>query len=321
MHARRSSFSRWFPAIAGITVLAAVPVLLAQPPAGPPGGRASAPAATLDRIRDSGRIRIGYRTDAPPFSYTDDAGKAAGYSVALCQRIAEALAKVPGLASATAEWIPVSVGDRFGAVREGRIDLLCGAETVTLARRTEVSFSIPIFPGGIGAVLRADAPARLQEVLSGRGQIFRPTWRASAALVLQARAFSAVSGTTADTWLTQRIKDLEVIADISRVSDHGAGIQAVLDRRSDAFFAERAVLLDAARRHPSAHNLRVLDRLFTYEPLALPFERADEEFRQVVDRTLSGLYTSGQVGDLYTRWFGEPDESALTFFRWNTLTN
>jgi hypothetical protein len=31
------------------------------------------------------------------------------------------------------------------------------------------------------------------------------------------------------------------------------------------------------------------------------------------------LYRSLQIGTLYARFFGEPDESAVTFFRWNAL--
>jgi ABC-type amino acid transport substrate-binding protein len=306
--------------VCAIALLGAAPLMLAQKPAAPAAPPTSAAAAgTLARIRDAGRIKIGYRTDARPFSYRDESGQAAGYTVTLCQQIADAAKGEPGLSSLTAEWVPVTVDDRFQALTQGQIDLLCGAETVTLARRSEVSFSIPIFPGGIGVLVRTDAPARLREVLSGRGQPYRPIWRASAAQVLQARAFTAIEGTTSEKWLTERIKELQVIAGISRVSGYDEGIQGVLDRRSDAFFAERAVLLDATRRHAAARDLVVLDRLFTYEPLALAFGRGDEDFRLLVDRTLSRLYGSGGMGGLYTKWFGEPDSSTLSFFRWNTL--
>jgi hypothetical protein len=33
------------------------------------------------------------------------------------------------------------------------------------------------------------------------------------------------------------------------------------------------------------------------------------------------LYTSPEFGTLYTKWFGDPDEDTLTFFRWNALPN
>ena len=63
----------------------------------------------------------------------------------------------------------------------------------------------------------------------------------------------------------------------------------------------------------------VLDRLFTSEPLALTFARDDEDFRLVVDRALSRLFRSSDFHDVYMKWFGEPDESALTFFRQTAL--
>jgi ABC-type amino acid transport substrate-binding protein len=293
-----------------MALVAAVPLAAAQP--------SPAPVGTLDRIRDSGRIRLGYRTDARPFSYLDDAGNAAGYSIALCGRIADAVKNELRLPGLDVRWVPVTAQDRFRAVQQGGIDVLCGADTVTLERRRDVAFSIPVFPGGIGALLRADAPARLREVLDGRGQTFRPTWRAAATQVLHSRAFSAVAGTTAETWLTERIKDLDVVTTLSPAVTYDAGVQAVLDRRVDALFGERAILLDAAHRSRGPH-LIVAGRLFTYEPLALTLARDDERFRLLVDGVLAKFYASGGLGALYTTWFGEPDESALTFFRWNTL--
>jgi putrescine:ornithine antiporter len=273
---------------------------------------------TLDRIREAGQIRLGYRTDAPPFSYRDNSGQAAGYSVALCQQLVDAVKARAGLGGANAAWVPMAADDRFRALEQNRVDVLCGADTVTLERRSAISFSLPIFPGGIGVLVRSDAPARLQDVLSGRGQTLHPTWRASATQVLQARGFSVVAGTTTEEWLTGRIRDLEVISNVSPVSSYSAGVQAVLDRRSDALFGERAVLLDLARRQTPAGNLRVLNRQFTYEPLALAFQRNDDDFRLLVDRVLSRIYST-EANRLYTNWFGEPDEITLAFFRWNTL--
>jgi putrescine:ornithine antiporter len=277
---------------------------------------AEATAGTLDRIREAGRLTLGYRTDARPFSYRDESGKAAGYSVALCEKIAEQVKAELGLSTLALEWVPVTLEDRFGGVQQGRIDLLCGASTASLARMKEVSFSVPIFPGGIGALLRADAPAGLRDVLAGRPPS-GPIWRGNPAQVLQAKTFSVVTGTTSEKWLAERLDTLRIDARVAPVPDYEAGINRVLDRSSDVLFGERAIILDAARRGPSARNLTVLDRLFTYEPIALAFARGDEDFRVVVDRTLSRLYASKEFGDLYANWFGKPDEQTRTFFRWS----
>ena len=82
-----------------------------------------------------------------------------------------------GLATLTVEWVPVEADDRFSGLQQGKVDLLCGADTETLARRASVDFSIPIFPGGIGALLRADA-ARGSRRSSRDRPHQRPNWRA-----------------------------------------------------------------------------------------------------------------------------------------------
>lgn len=280
---------------------------------------APVPQTTLERIRAAGSIRFGYRTDAQPFSYRDDSGAAAGYTVALCAKVAEQVKAELGLAALAVEWIPVTLDSRFGDLRDGRVDLLCGADTATLSRRQEVSFSLPIFPGGIGGLVRSDAPTRLQLTLEGRPLPGQPLWRGNPAQVLQHKTFSAVAGSTTETWLLSRIATFDIIARAVTVESYDAGVARVLDRSSDVLFGDRAILLDAARRSGAAEDLKVLDRLFTVEPIALGLARGDEDFRLLVDRTLSGFYATGDFGQLYTETFGEPDERVLLFFRMNTL--
>jgi ABC-type amino acid transport substrate-binding protein len=283
-------------------------------------GAAPTSAATLDRIKETGKITLGYRTDAQPFSYSDQSGAAAGYSTALCQKIADQVKGELGLATLTVVWTPVTLADRFSAVQQGKVDLLCGADTVTLARRKEVAFSIPIFASGIGALLRADAPAALRQILAEGQPPSHPVWRASPArTLLEKKTFTIVAGTTGASWLAGRLDAFQISATVAPVDGYDAGIGRVLDRSSDVFFGDRALLLEAARRNASAGNLVVLDRLYTNEPLALALARNDDDFRLVVDKTLSGLLVSKDFDGWYLKWFGEPDESALAFFRTNVL--
>jgi len=276
-------------------------------------------AGTLDRIKEASKITLGYRTDARPFSF-DDSGAPAGYSVALCQKIADQVKTELGLSTLASQWVPVTLADSFSAVQQGKIDLLCGADTVTLSRRKEVSFSIPIFPSGMGALLRADAPAALRQILAEGQPPSRPVWRGSPArTLLENKTFTVVTGTTGPAWLADRIDAFQISATVAPVDSYDAGIKRILDRSSDVFFGDRAILLETARRSSSASNLVVLDRLFTYEPLALALARSDDEFRLIVDKGLSELFASKGFDDLYLKWFGEPDQSARTFFRMSAL--
>lgn len=279
---------------------------------------AAASADTMDRIRESGKLALGYRTDARPFSYMDASGNPAGYAIALCEAVSGAVKTESGNESLAVQWVPVTVEDRFTAVSQSKIDLLCGPDAETLERRKEVAFSIPVFQGGIGAIVRADAPAPLRDVLSGRPPS-GPTWRGSPARILDQKTFSAVAGTRSESWLNEKIHEFQIAATVMTVDSYEAGITSVLDGGASAFFADRAVLVDAAQSSASADELLVIERLFTHEPIALALTRDDDDFRLVVDRALSKLYTSAEFESLYLKWFGQPDDATKSYFRMNAL--
>ena len=223
--------------------------------------KTQAPADTLARVRQTGTFRLGYYADAGPFSYQDETGKPAGYAISLCQQIAKDLKNEIGLPNLDVEFVLVTGADRFDAVRQGKVDLLCGPSVETFARRSQVSFSIPIFPAGLAALVRADAPAQIRDVLSEHEPPYRPLWRGSIGLALQNRTFSAVTNTTTLNWLTGKLDEFKIDAKVVPVESHDQGVQRVLNRSSDVLFGERSILLDAKKRNPAGGDLIVLDRV------------------------------------------------------------
>lgn len=277
-----------------------------------------ASAATLERIKETGRIKLGYLADARPFSYRNEAGTADGYAVALCQRIAEQVKTQLSLPQLSVDWVPVTMDNRLREVQQGNVDLLCTPTSVSLTRRQEVAFSIPIFGGGNRAVVHADDVARLRAALAENPDT-KPVWRGSpASRVLKGTTLAVVSGTTTLKWLESERAKLQVDAKITPVPDYRTGLQQLLDRKVDVFFGERAIVL-GAMDGPARQNLVILDRLFTQEQAALALARNDDDFRLLVDSTLSRIYTSNELGDLYTKWFGPFSNDARVFFLWNTL--
>jgi ABC-type amino acid transport substrate-binding protein len=270
-------------------------------------------AATMDAVQKSGKLVLGYRLDARPFSYRDAQGNAAGYSVALCRKVADDLKAELKRAALNVEFVAVSSEERFKALQQGKIHLLCDPATETLARRSAVSFSIPVFASGTGALVRSDAPARLKQVLSGL-RVSGPTWRASAYQTLEKRTFAVVSGTTGERWVTQRRSELGLNVAVIAVKDYATGLQRLAGQEADALFGDRAILLDAAKGGPSAGKVILLDRYFTRETVALGLPRGDEDFRLFVDRSLSRLFRSKEIGPLYEAHFGKPEKGALGFY-------
>jgi polar amino acid transport system substrate-binding protein len=295
--------------IRATTALALVLAALAAIPAS---------AATLDRIKETGSIKLGYLIDARPFTFRNDSGAADGFAVALCQRIAERVKSQLALPQLSVEWVPVTSESRFDSIEAGAIDLLCAPASVTLSRRQQVAFSIPVFAGGNRAILRADSGAALRDALAESAST-KPVWRGSpAAKVLQDTTFGVVSGSTAETWLKRRRATLKVNARIVTVPDYRAGMQQLKDRQIDVFFGDRVLAL-AVIDDPAREKLVILDNQFMFELAGLALARGDDDFRQLVDDALSKSYASPDFGETYKRWFGTFDDNTRNFFRWNTL--
>jgi putrescine:ornithine antiporter len=278
----------------------------------PAGAQAKpAPAGTLARIRQAGKVNLGYRTDARPFSYRDEAGNAAGFSVAMCMEVVDALKAELGLPALSVQWVPAT----FETVQQGRVDLMCAADVPTVARRQVVSFSIPIFPNGIGALVRTDASPDLRNALSGTKRT-DPTWRASASALLSKQTFSFVSQTAGEQWVRAKASEFRLTSQLVPADGYETGARRVLDHAAGVLFGDRAMLLDAAARSAEPAKLMVLDRRFTQEPLALALGRGDEDFRLFVDGALSKVYRSARFSAIYAQSFRAPDANALTFYQW-----
>ena len=246
-----------------------------------------AAAQTLDRIKETAFIRLGYLDDARPFSFASSAGKPEGYCDR-CMQLHRRGAQEGARACQTwsSEYAPVAVDFRLFAIDNARIDLLCSPTSVTLAKRKEASFSIPVFAGGVRAVMMSDAATKLRAALEAdaKAEKATPVWRGSpASRVLKGMTFAVVTGTASQKWLEGRRQALKVDAKIEPVADYHTGMRLLQERKVDAFFGDGTVVLaaiDAAARK----NYTVLDRQFTHEPYALGLAKGDDDFRAAVDR-------------------------------------
>lgn len=70
---------------------------------------------TLKEVKDSGKIKVGYRQSLPPMSFLGKDGTPSGYSVDLCNHIVAGVESKIGR-KVTVDYVPVSSEDRFEAL-------------------------------------------------------------------------------------------------------------------------------------------------------------------------------------------------------------
>lgn len=271
-------------------------------------------AQTLARIQQSGQVSLGYLADQAPFSFQASDGKPGGYAVDLCNAVVESLKTRLQFPELRAKYVRVTRANGLDMVESGQVDVLCAAVPETLKDRERVSFSIPIYVGGLGVLVRADAPPAFKKVLNGEVARTGPTWRATVNGGLQNRSYAVLQGSATESLVRERVTTMGVIAKVVPVKTYAAGVGMLESGQVDAVFGDRAMLTTLAAERNGA-ELEVLERRFTLDPAGLALQRSDENFRLAVDTALSRLYRSGDVLATYSRHFGEPTETARFLFQ------
>lgn len=264
-------------------------------------------ADTLERVRTSNTLNMGYLADLAPFT-GEEGGKPSGYAIDICQKIAERVKTGLGLGDLQVNYKVLSIGKVIEAINGGEIDLFCSPMPETLERRKSVSFSRPVYTAGLSVLVRKDAPPSLVNVLNGEAAHSGPTWRATINQGLASHTFAAMKGGVTEDWLHDKMRKLGVIATLVTVDSHEAGVKMVAEGKASAFFSERMLLQNYLQAHNASGDMMVLDRIFEIAPVAMALARGDEDFRLLLDTVISEMYQSGEMEQLYTRYFGAPGE-------------
>ena len=108
----------------------------------------------LEKVSRTGMINAGARKDATPFGYVNAQQEWTGYSLDLLELIRQQLENKLGK-EIVLHHREMNVSDRFELVKSGKVDIACGATTITQDRLTEVDFSVPYFMTGAQFLIKA----------------------------------------------------------------------------------------------------------------------------------------------------------------------
>src|SRR5438045_2536641 len=137
---------------------------------------AAAAEGTLQRIKDTQKIRLGYFEGSAPFSFTGSDKSPQGYSVDLCERVTKGIQRQLGLHRVRIVWVPLELKDRIEAIRKGRIDIECGTTTWSFTRQKLVDFSLITFVDGASLLATNDSGIkRISDVEGKRVAVIRGT--------------------------------------------------------------------------------------------------------------------------------------------------
>lgn len=252
---------------------------------------ASAQDAGLSRIAQRGQLNIGFREDAPPFSFLDGKRQPIGYSVDLCRAMADQIRQDMGKPTLRTKWIVVPADQLERVVSSGGVDLMCAGTSNTTARRMRMAFSPPVFISSVRFMVRTGDKLASARDLKGRTV--------------------AVLGRTTTEPAVKAFSDSEGLdLKFSRVVSPDAALSQLQLKQAAAFARDDVLLLNqqAMQAQPGAFVL--LPEKLSTEVIAIALPKGDEALQRAVDQALAKLVRAGQVDVMYERWFVKPHEGA-----------
>lgn len=233
-------------------------------------------AGTLQDVKARGKLIAGVKTDFPPFGFVDEKGVNKGFDVDIAKALAKELLGKEG----AVEFVAVTSGNRIAFLTTGKIDIILASMTITDERKKVIDYSIPYFMSGHLILVHKDSPIEKYQDLAGK-------------------KVSTTQGSTGDIVIGELVPTAERI----KFQHNSESLQALKDRRVDAFVQDDVLLLDLQKRNP---ELKIVGwPPFRPAPYGLGVRKGDPEWRDSVDATLTKMKKTGEYQKLWDKWFGE----------------
>jgi len=246
------------------------------------------PRDTLQKIKETGVINLGGRDASFPFSYKLGAeGHPIGFSADLCMKVVEAVRSKLGMPNLKVEYTMVTPTNRIPLLQNGTIDLECSTTTNTVARAQQVEFAPTHFVGSVAAAVKKGSG------INGVAQ-------------LDGKTVATVSGSTSIQLLRSYRKSENVqFAEVSG-KDTSETFLLLSSDRAVAMVLEDVQLAGLIARSGNSDQYKILDERLRDEPYGFMLRKDDPQFKALVDETLTRVMKSGEINELYAKWFAKP---------------
>ena len=231
-------------------------------------------------------VRVGFRADAPPFSWWSEkpVGEYKGFLADLCYA---------ALRGSDFEVVPVRVqaGMRFEMLRKGGanggVDMLCDPTSIPLGFLNEFILSPIVFATGVG-YLRKQQVGRIGGDLRV-GYLEGTTAQTAVQIALQTNAIQVVEGGQLE----------EVI-----VPNHFDGVRMVCAGEIEFYFGDLDILRSLKQREASWDNVTDSQKLtFSYEAYTLAVNANRPDVALVLQAGLYRAFSNGTVTAIYDDQF------------------
>jgi polar amino acid transport system substrate-binding protein len=233
-------------------------------------------APVLNRIVESGTLRVGMSGSQPPFSVVAKSGSMIGYEVDLATLLADAM-------GVKVEFVKIPFGQLLPALEKGDIDAIMSGMTMTPERNLKAAFVGPYIISGKSILTKSATLAKLRDA----EEIDRSTI-----------TIAALKGSTSEKFVKIVLEKTNFVP----VDDYDTAVQMVIEGKADAMVADLPICALSQMRFPEA-GLATLATPLTIEPIGIALAPGDSLYVNMVTNYLSALEAMGLLDALEKKWF------------------
>ena len=249
---------------------------------------ASELTGTLQKVKETNRIVLGFQEASVPFSYLDGNQKAIGYAVDICMKIVDAVKRELKLSSLDVETSPVTSSNRIPLMMNGTVDLVCSATTNNAERQRQVAFTNSHFLSATRFAARKSDNITTIDHLKGKPVV-------------------AVAGSTNMVQLNQVNGARNLGITPLAAKDQAEAFLMLETGRAAAYVLDDVQLAVAIARSKDPSAYIISEEAFSKaEPYGIMLRKDDAAFKAVADRATAELYRSPEIEAIYKKWFESP---------------
>ena len=243
---------------------------------------------TLQKIKDSGTIVVGYRDSSIPFSYiADDPNQPMGYAHDLEMKIVDAVKQELNMPDLNVRYNLITSQTRIPLVQNGTVDFECGSTTNNEERQKQVGFSNGFFEIGTRLLTARDSGINDFTDLDGETLV-------------------TTAGTTSERYIRQYIDEKQMDTNVISAKDHGEAFLMLENGRADAFMMDDVLLAGEKAKAKNPDEWVIVGEPQSFEIYGCMLRKDDPEFKAVVDKALTDVFASGEINSIYDKWFLNP---------------
>lgn len=245
-------------------------------------------SGTLEKIKESGTIVVGHRDSSIPFSYiADDPNQPIGYAHDLEMKVVDAVKENLDMPDLKVRYNLITSQTRIPLVQNGTIDFECGSTTNNEERQKQVAFSTGFFEIGTRLLTHKDSGINDFPDLNGKTLV-------------------TTAGTTSERYIRQYNENNSLGAKIISAKDHGEAFLMLENGRADAFMMDDVLLAGEKAKAENADDWVIVGEPQSFEIYGCMMRKDDPQFKAIVDQALIDTYESGEINDIYKKWFMSP---------------